>query len=101
MGMQMVQQQMEDFINNGGAQEALTNMVESGQLEEAVQQMMDSGMLEQLVQQLLESGLLEQAAQSIVSVVMEETLQSLTQATNENMPTFPPFLENMGFNGGW
>merc|ERR1711970_1218468 len=92
--MQMVQQQMEDFINNGGAQEALTNMVESGQLEQPVQQMVDSGMLEQLVQQLRESGLLEQAAQS--------ALESVSQSISENMPTLPPTLENLGgLNGGF
>merc|ERR1711970_449963 len=92
--MQMVQQQMEDFINNGGAQEALTNMVESGQLEQTVQQMVDSGMLEQLVQQLRESGLLEQAAQS--------ALESVSQSISENMPTLPPTLENLGgLNGGF
>ena len=35
---------MEDFINNGGAEAAMTDLVESGKLEEMINSMMESAM---------------------------------------------------------
>merc|ERR1712128_98560 len=42
IAMQVVEQQVNDFINNGGAEAAMTDFVESGKLEEMINSMMDS-----------------------------------------------------------
>ena len=44
IAMQVVQQQMEDFVNNGGAEAAMTDLVESGKLEEMINSLMESAM---------------------------------------------------------
>merc|ERR1719153_1793703 len=56
MATQMVQQQIDDFINNGGAEAAITQLVESGQMEAMASQVMKSvdmeAMMGKLVQEL-------------------------------------------------
>jgi hypothetical protein len=44
IAMQVVQQQIEDFVNNGGAEAAMTDFVESGKMEEMMGSMMESAM---------------------------------------------------------
>merc|ERR1740128_745793 len=50
LAMQVAQQQVDDFINNGGAEEAITNLVESGQLEEMATNFVESGEMEESMQ---------------------------------------------------
>merc|ERR1712183_574736 len=44
IAMQIAQQQIDNFINNGGAEAALTDLVESGKLEEMVSSMVERAM---------------------------------------------------------
>jgi len=44
IAMQIAQQQVDNFLNNGGAEAALTDLVESGKLEEMANTMMESAM---------------------------------------------------------
>ena len=44
IAMQIAQQQIDNFINNGGAEAALTDLVESGKLEEMVSSMVEKAM---------------------------------------------------------
>merc|ERR1711887_226942 len=42
IAMQVVQQQIEDFINSGGAEAAMTDFIESGKMEEMMNSIMES-----------------------------------------------------------
>merc|ERR1712096_82427 len=44
IAMQIAQQQIDNFINSGGAEAALTDLVESGKLEEMVSSMAEKAM---------------------------------------------------------
>jgi hypothetical protein len=44
IAMQIAQQQLDNFINNGGADAAMTDIVESGKLEEMINSMMENAM---------------------------------------------------------
>merc|ERR1711892_982226 len=66
LAMQVAQQQVDDFINNGGAEEAITNLVESGQLEEMATNFVESGQLETMMDEMV--GTLEKE--------MEESMQN-------------------------
>merc|ERR1712142_382798 len=44
IAIQVVQQQVEEFINSGGAEAALTDFIESGKMEEMVNNMIESAM---------------------------------------------------------
>jgi len=87
---QMVEQQVNDFLSNGGAEEALSNLVSSGQLQEAVVGLVESGQLQDSLTQLVDS----EAIQEAVSAAAQEALASV--AADENMPN----LESLGLNGG-
>merc|ERR1719153_1685218 len=54
MATQMVQQQIDDFINNGGAEAAITQLVESGQLEQMVTEFIVSGQMEAMMGKLVQ-----------------------------------------------
>lgn len=71
---QLVEQQVNDYINNGGAEEALNNLVSSGQLGQIVTNMVGSGHIQDSISQI--------------------------QTANENMPTLRPILEKLGLNRG-
>merc|ERR1739838_174696 len=49
LAMQVAQQQVDDFINNGGAEEAITNLVESGQLDEMMENVDMETMMTEMV----------------------------------------------------
>merc|ERR1711931_206838 len=113
LAMQVAQQQVNDFINNGGAEEAITNLVESGQLEDMVMNFVESGQAEQLIGQMVENVDMEQlVSQAMENVDMEEMMsemtQSLEQQMAENMENgeFGPLgemmqsLEALEMNGG-
>merc|ERR1739844_24727 len=113
LAMQVAQQQVNDFINNGGAEEAIINLVESGQLEDMVMNFVESGQAEQLIGQMVENVDMEQlVSQAMENVDMEEMMsemtQSLEQQMAENMENgeFGPLgeimqsLEALEMNGG-
>merc|ERR1711892_1136248 len=54
LAMQVAEQQLNDFINNGGAEDAITNLVESGQLEEMVTNFVESGQAEEMIGKMME-----------------------------------------------
>merc|ERR1712002_157457 len=113
LAMQVAQQQINDFINNGGAEDAITNLVESGQLEDMVMEFVESGQAEQLIGQMMDNVDMEQmVAQAMENVDMEEMMsqmtESLEQQMAENMENgeFGPLgemmqsLESLEMNGG-
>merc|ERR1711892_1133862 len=66
LAMQVAQQQVDDFINNGGAEEAITNLVESGQLETMMGEAMENVDMETMMTEMV--GTLEKE--------MEESMQN-------------------------
>merc|ERR1739838_1104244 len=66
LAMQVAQQQVDDFINNGGVEEAITNLVESGQLETMMDEMMENVDMETMMTEMV--GTLEKE--------MEESMQN-------------------------
>merc|ERR1712123_383401 len=99
LAMQVAEQQLNDFINNGGAEDAITNLVESGQLEEMV-----DGMVGELEQQMAENmengelGPLGEMMQSMDSMDMNGGLEEL-MANMENMQgglLSPAMLSQLG-----
>merc|ERR1712183_211941 len=113
LAMQVAQQQVNDFINNGGAEEAITNLVESGQLEDMAMNFVESGQAEQLIGQMVENvdmeHLVSQAMENVdMEEMMSEMTQSLEQQMAENMENgeFGPLgemmqsLEALEMNGG-
>merc|ERR1711892_925668 len=53
LAMQVAQQQVDDFINNGGAEEAITNLVESGQLETMMGEAMENVDMETMMTEMV------------------------------------------------
>merc|ERR1712243_342252 len=113
LAMQVAQQQINDFINNGGAEDAITNLVESGQLEDMVMNFVESGQAEQMIGQMMENVDMEQmVGQAMENVNMEEMMgeitESLEQQMAENMENgeFGPLgemlqsMESLEMNGG-
>merc|ERR1712013_657069 len=100
LAMQVAQQQINDFINNGGAEDAITNLVESGQLEDMVMNFVESGQAEQMIGQMMENVDMEE--------MMGEITESLEQQMAENMENgeFGPLgemlqsMESLEMNGG-
>merc|ERR1711875_69400 len=81
LAMQVAQQQINDFINNGGAEDAITNLVESGQLEDMVMNFVESGQAEQMIGQMMENvdmeQMVEQAMENGDFGPLGEMLQSM------------------------
>jgi len=113
LAMQVAQQQINDFINNGGAEDAITNLVESGQLEDMVMNFVESGQAEQLIGQMMENVDMEQmVGQAMENVDMEEMIGQMTESLEEQMAEnmengeFGPLgemlqsLESLEMNGG-
>jgi len=79
LAMQVAQQQVDDFINNGGAEEAITNLVESGQLEEMATNFVESGQLETMMDEMMENVDMETMMTEMVGTLekeMEESMQN-------------------------
>merc|ERR1711892_924533 len=79
LAMQVAQQQGDDFINNGGAEEAITNLVESGQLEEMATNFVESGQLETMMDEMMENVDMETMMTEMVGTLekeMEESMQN-------------------------
>ena len=79
LAMQVAQQQLNDFINNGGAEEAMTNLVESGQLEEIVTNFVESGQLESMLSKTMENVDMESMMNNVVADLetqMAENMQN-------------------------
>merc|ERR1712002_1258483 len=87
MAMQLAQQQIDDFINNGGAEEAITQLVESGQAEEMMSQVMESVDMEAMMGELVQT----------LENQMEESMQN---GGFEEMIAGTPLEEMMNMNGG-
>merc|ERR1711892_1574076 len=67
LAMQVAQQQVNDFINNGGAEDAITNLVESGQLETMMGEAMENVDMETMMTEMV--GTLEM--EEMVGKMME------------------------------
>merc|ERR1740128_658638 len=79
LAMQVAQQQVDDFINNGGAEEAITSLVESGQLEEMATNFVESGQLETMMDEMMENVDMETMMTEMVGTLekeMEESMQN-------------------------
>merc|ERR1739838_376891 len=79
LAMQVAQQQVDDFINNGGVEEAITNLVESGQLEEMATNFVESGQLETMMDEMMENVDMETMMTEMVGTLekeMEESMQN-------------------------
>merc|ERR1711970_599892 len=113
LAMQVAQQQVNDFINNGGAEEAIANLVESGQLEDLVMNFVESGQAEQLIAQMMENVDMEKMiGQAMENVDMEEMIGEMTESLEQQMAAnmengeFGPLgemlqsLESLEMNGG-
>merc|ERR1712013_345027 len=113
LAMQVAQQQINDFINNGGAEDAITNLVESGRLEDMVMNFVESGQAEQMIGQMMENvDMEEMVGQAMENVNMEEMMgeitENLEQQVAENMENgeFGPLgemlqsMESLEMNGG-
>merc|ERR1712034_46572 len=95
LAMQVAQQQLNDFINNGGAEEAITNMVESGQLEEMLTSFVESGQAEEMAGKMMENIDMEaMMGEMMENVKMEEMMNEMVGSLEQQMG------ENMG-NGGF
>merc|ERR1740128_62877 len=79
LAMQVAQQQVDDFINNGGAEDAITSLVESGQLEEMATNFVESGQLETMMDEMMENVDMETMMTEMVGTLekeMEESMQN-------------------------
>ena len=77
LAMQVAQQQLNDFINNGGAEEAITNLVESGQLEEMVTNFVESGQAEAIAGQLMENVNMEEVVGQLAGQLEEQMAENI------------------------
>merc|ERR1712042_76310 len=77
LAMQVAQQQLNDFINNGGAEEAITNLVESGQLEEMVTNFVESGQAEAVAGQLMENVNMEEVVGQLARQLEEQMAENI------------------------
>merc|ERR1719186_130857 len=95
LAMQVAQQQVDDFINNGGAEEAITNLVESGQLEEMATNFVESGQLETMMgEAMVAEGPLGEMMESMN--VSGELEQLMGQMENGGGLLGPEMLSQMG-----
>merc|ERR1712042_180268 len=74
---QLAMQQLNDFINNGGAEEAITNLVESGQLEEMVTNFVESGQAEAVAGQLMENVNMEEVVGQLAGQLEEQMAENI------------------------
>merc|ERR1712013_721464 len=109
LAMQVAQQQINDFINNGGAEDAITNLVESGQLEDMVMNFVESGQAGQMMENVDMEEMVGQAMENVnMEEMMGEITESLEQQMAENMENgeFGPLgemlqsMESLEMNGG-
>merc|ERR1712215_537811 len=77
LAMQVAQQQLNDFINNGGAEEAITNLVESGQLEEMVTNFVESGQAEAVAGQLMENVNMEEVVGQLAGQLEQQMAENI------------------------
>merc|ERR1711936_933928 len=101
MATQIAQQQINDFINNGGAEEAITQLMESGQLEQMVTEFIESGQAEEMMSQVMESVDMAAVMGELVQGLedqMEEAMQN--GGGFEEMMAGTPLEEMMNMNGG-
>jgi len=95
LAMQVAQQQVDDFINNGGAEEAITNLVESGQLEEMATNFVESGQLETMMDEMMENVDMETMMTEMVGTLEKEMEESMQNGEWEAMMAEGPLGEMM------
>merc|ERR1711892_81661 len=113
LAMQVAEQQLNDFINNGGAEDAITNLVESGQLEEMVTNFVESGQAEEMIGKMMENVDMEEMVGKMMENIdmeqmMDEMVGELEQQMAENMENgelgplgeMMQSMESMDMNGG-
>merc|ERR1712123_484239 len=113
LAMQVAEQQLNDFINNGGAEDAITNLVESGQLEEMVTNFVESGQAEEMIGKMMENVDMEEMVGKMMETVdmeqmMDGMVGELEQQMAENMENgelgplgeMMQSMESMDMNGG-
>merc|ERR1711892_573961 len=77
LAMQVAEQQLNDFINNGGAEDAITNLVESGQLEEMVTNFVESGQAEEMIGKMMENVDMEQMMDGMVGELEQQMVENM------------------------
>jgi len=100
MATQIAQQQIDDFINNGGAEEAITQLLESGQLEQMVTEFIESGQAEEMMSQVMESVDMEAMMGELVETLENQMEESMQNGGFEEMIAGTPLEEMMNMNGG-
>merc|ERR1712215_328140 len=100
MATQMVQQQIDDFINNGGAEAAITQLLESGQLEQMVTEFIESGQAEEMMSQVMESVDMEAMMGELVQELESQMEEAMQNGGFEEMIAGTPLEEMMNMNGG-
>lgn len=95
LAMQVAQQQIDDFINNGGAEEALTQLVESGQLEEMVTNFVESGQMEEMMGKAMENVDMESMMTEMMAEMEKEMEEMMENGEWEAMMAETPILDMM------
>merc|ERR1740128_594047 len=101
LAMQVAEQQINDFINNGGAEEALTNLVESGQLEEIVTNFAESGQMESMLADAMENVDMEAMMNKVITDFEEQVGENMQNGGLEEMISGTPLGEMMNVSGSF
>merc|ERR1719290_703016 len=100
LAMQVAQQQINDFINNGGAEDAITNLVESGQLEEMVTNFVESGQAEEMVGQAMENVDMEEMMDGMVGSLEQQMAENMENGDFGPLGEMLQSMESLDMNGG-
>merc|ERR1711892_1245481 len=100
LAMQVAEQQLNDFINNGGAEDAITNLVESGQLEEMVTNFVESGQAEEMIGQMMENVDMEQMMDGMVGELEQQMAENMENGELGPLGEMMQSMESMDMNGG-
>merc|ERR1712128_148390 len=100
LAMQVAEQQLNDFINNGGAEGAITNLVESGQLEEMVTNFVESGQAEEMIGKMMENVDMEQMMDGMVGELEQQMAENMENGELGPLGEMMQSMESMDMNGG-
>merc|ERR1712106_832269 len=100
LAMQVAEQQLNDFINNGGAEDAITNFVESGQAEEMIGKMMENVDMEEMVGKMMETVDMEQMMDGMVGELEQQMAENMENGELGPLGEMMQSMESMDMNGG-
>merc|ERR1711892_1003967 len=100
LAMQVAEQQLNDFINNGGAEDAITNLVESGQLEEMVTNFVESGQAEEMIGKMMENVDMEQMMDGMVGELEQQMVENMENGELGPLGEMMQSMDSMDMNGG-